>query len=100
IKYIGKESNTLEEVESGLVHAEENVYTEYPDPRRDEWQTKILPALMKVSLSRLVKMSGMSRSALKEMRAGRSRPHSKNQEMLAAIVERLRKRVHEPERKR
>jgi len=22
----------------------QNIYTEYPDPRRDEWQTKILPA--------------------------------------------------------
>ncbi len=43
IKYIGKESNSLEEVESGLIHSEQNVYTEYPDPRRDEWQTKIVP---------------------------------------------------------
>jgi hypothetical protein len=45
IKYIGKESNNLEEVEAGLHHSAENVYTEYPDPRRDEWQRKILPAL-------------------------------------------------------
>jgi hypothetical protein len=89
IEYIGKESNSLEEVESGLIHAEENVYTLYPDPRRDEWQTKILPALKRVSLSRLVKMSGMSRSAVKEMRAGRSRPQRKNQDMLAAVVRKL-----------
>ena len=32
IRYIGKESNSLEDVESGLVHAAQNVYTEYPDP--------------------------------------------------------------------
>ena len=36
IKYIGKESNSLEEVDAGLVHSEQNVYTEFPDPRRDE----------------------------------------------------------------
>jgi hypothetical protein len=24
------------------------VYTEYPDPHRDEWQTKILPLLNKI----------------------------------------------------
>ena len=32
---IGKESNSLEEVDVGLIHAAENVYTIYPDQRRD-----------------------------------------------------------------
>jgi hypothetical protein len=50
IKYIGKESNSLEEVNEGLIQAEQNVYTEYPDPRRDEWQVKILPALKKAPI--------------------------------------------------
>jgi hypothetical protein len=86
IKYIGKESNSLEDVESGLVHSAQSVYTEYPDPRRDEWQTKILPALKKVPLRILVGKSGMSRRALMNARAGRSRPHRKNREMLAAVI--------------
>lgn len=86
IKCIGKESTSLEDVESGLIHAAQNVYTEYPDPRPDEWKTKILPALRTIPLSCLVKMSGLSRSALKEMRAGRSRPHRKNQELLASLA--------------
>lgn len=89
IKYIGKESNSLEDVESGLVHSAHSIYTEYSDPRRDEWQTKILPALKKVSLNVLVKMSGISRRELKYVRAGRSRPHRKNRDMLASIVRRL-----------
>src|SRR5262249_4291374 len=41
-------------VESGLIHSDQNVYTEYPDPRRDEWKTKILPAIKELPLSRLV----------------------------------------------
>jgi hypothetical protein len=86
IKYIGKESNSLEHVESGLIHSAQNVHTEYPDPRRDEWETGIRPALEKIPLSRLLKTSGMSRSALKEMWAGRSIPHHKNRELLASIV--------------
>jgi len=45
IRFIGKESNTLEEVGSGLVHSAHNVYTEYQDSKRDEWQTNIVPAL-------------------------------------------------------
>ncbi len=86
VRYIGKESNLLEDVESGMLHSEEHAYTEYPDPRRDEWRTKIVPALKKIQLSQLQKMSGLSRSALKELRAGRSRPHRKNRELLAGIV--------------
>ena len=89
IKYIGKESNSLEDVESGMIHSVQNVYTEYPDPRRDEWRTKILPALKKVPLFRLEKMSGLSRRTLIYARTGRRRPHRKNQELLAAIVRRL-----------
>lgn len=86
ITYIGKESNRLEDVEAGLIHSERSVYTEYPDPRRDEWKMKVLPALKKMRLSFLVKNSGMSESELKEIRAGRSRPHRKNQEMLVSIL--------------
>jgi hypothetical protein len=89
IKYIGKESNSLEEVEAGLEHSAENVYTEYVDRRRDEFQTTILPALRKIPLQLLVKISGMSRSTLIEIRAARSRPHRKNQELLAVIVRKL-----------
>jgi len=89
IKYVGKESNSLEEVETGLIHSPENVYTIYTDPRRDEWQTKILPVLRKITLPILVKMSSLSRRALIDIRAGRSRPHRNNQELLAAIVRKL-----------
>jgi len=86
IKCIGKESNSLEDVESGLIHSAQNVYTEYPDPRRDEWETKIRPALRKVPLSQLEKRSGLSRRMLMKARAGRTRPHRNNQELLAGIA--------------
>jgi hypothetical protein len=89
IKYIGKESNSLEDVEAGLIHSAENVYTEYVDPRRDEWQTVILPVLKKMPLVDLVKLSRLARSTLIEIRAGRSRPHRKNRELLAAVVREL-----------
>jgi len=86
IKYIGKESNSLEDVEAGLIHSAENVYTEYIDMRRDEWQTVPLPILKKMPLVYLVKVSRLARSTLIEIRAGRSRPHRKNRERLAVIV--------------
>jgi len=84
IKYIGKESNNLEGVDAGLIHSEQSVYTEYTDTRRDEWQTKTLPALKTLPLSRLIEESGLSRRALRDIRAGRSRPHPRNQVQLMA----------------
>jgi hypothetical protein len=93
IRYIGKESNRLEDVDTGLVHSEKNVYTEYSDERRDEWATVIVPAfkeaLKKVPMQEFVKECGISRSALFEILAGRSRPHRANREKLTAIARRL-----------
>lgn len=89
IKYIGKESNSLENVEAGVVHSAQSVYTEYSDPRRDEWQLVVLPVLKKIPLTLLVDMSGMSSRELKYIRAGSSRPHRRNQELLVAILKKL-----------
>jgi hypothetical protein len=50
---------------------------------------KILPLLRKAPLARLVELSGLSRSTLIEIRAGRSRPHRKNQGLLTSIVQEL-----------
>jgi hypothetical protein len=84
IKYIGKESNSLEEVEAGLIHAAQSVYTEYPDPKRDEWHTKSLPALKKVPRRLLMKLCPLSRSEITDIRAGRVLPHPKNQALIVA----------------
>src|SRR5690349_1086167 len=91
IKCIGKESNSLEGVEARLIHSEKNTYTEYVDPERDEWTTKIQPALKKAALSVLVKECGkrLSRRELIELRAGRSKPHRKTQELLESILKTL-----------
>jgi hypothetical protein len=64
IRYIGKESNRLEDVDAGLIHSDYGVYTEYTDPKRDEWTLKILPALKQIPAANLLKACGMSRSAL------------------------------------
>jgi len=89
IIYIGKESNRLEEIEAGVIHSPESVYTEYPDPRREEWQTKILPLLKKIPVTALMRFSGRSRSMLVRALAGRSRPRRRNQELLKSVLRRL-----------
>jgi hypothetical protein len=85
IHYIGKESNKLEEVESGVIHDPRSVYTEYPDKRRDEWVTKILPVLKAMPMPWLEQQSGLAHSTLQAIRAGR-RPHPKNQSLLGSIA--------------
>jgi hypothetical protein len=89
IIYIGKESNRLEEIEAGVIHSPESVYTEYPDPHREQWQTKILPVLKKIPVAALMRVSGKSRSMLLRTIAGRSRPRRRNQELLKSILHRL-----------
>jgi len=89
IIYIGKESNRLEEIEAGIIHSPESVYTEYPDPNRDEWRTKILPLLKNIPVAARMRVSGRSRSMLVRAMAGRSRPRKRNQQLLKSILHRL-----------
>jgi hypothetical protein len=91
IKNIGKESNSLEDIDAGLIHSERAAYTEYIDPKRDEWATKIQPALKRAKLSALIEECGkrLSRRELIELRGGRSKPHRKNQELLESILKKL-----------
>ncbi len=89
VRFIGKESNALEDVEAGMIHSADAVYTEYPDPKRDEWIAKILPILKKTPLSVLTKETGLSRRALISLRVGDSRPRRKNWELIATGFRRL-----------
>jgi hypothetical protein len=89
IKYIGKESNSLEEVEAGLIHTAQNVYTEYPDRQRDEWETKIRPAMKDVFISVLEKETGLVRRTLIDARTGRRRPHPRHQKLIVAALRKL-----------
>jgi hypothetical protein len=86
ITSIGKESNSLE-VQAVLVHDEQNAYTVYDDPQRSYWQTKVLPAVKQIALATLIKACAgkLSRRALIDIRAGRSMPHRRNQELLGRL---------------
>ena len=91
ISAIGKESNSLEEVEAGLVHDEQNVCTEYTDRRRDYWSREVVPALQKLPLNVWERETGgKSRRLLINARLGRRRPHPKNQELLIFVARKLR----------
>jgi len=47
--------HSQEEVQAGLGHDDQNVYTIYEDPQRNHWQAKVLPALKRAPWATLVK---------------------------------------------
>jgi hypothetical protein len=87
-KCIGKESNSLENVDEGMIHSEQNVYTEYANPKRTEWIAKIQPALKKPKLEVLLPSCGkrLCRREIIELRAGRKKPHRRTQQLLESIL--------------
>jgi hypothetical protein len=86
---IGKESNCFEEVQAGLVHDDQNVYAEYPDPRRNYWFTTVVPALENLPLNVWERESGgKSRRILIDARLGRRLPQRRHRELLIAVARR------------
>jgi hypothetical protein len=83
---IGKESNDLEAREAGLVHDLDEVITEYPDPRRDPFATRILPVLCDWPAARLAKKLGLHPVTIKNIRSGRTAPHSAHKRALVKIA--------------
>jgi hypothetical protein len=74
-----------------LEHSENNVYTEYADPKRSEWVTRLQPALKRAKLRKLIRQCGkkLSRREIIDLRAGRSKPHRKTLGLLVGILKRL-----------
>jgi lambda repressor-like predicted transcriptional regulator len=89
---IGKESNRLEEVDAGLIHSPDDVYTVYPDQTGDYWERVVRPLLNErsVTLRMLMGETGLSRRMLIKARKGYVRPHPRNQRLIVEALRRLR----------
>jgi hypothetical protein len=79
---IGKESNRLEDVEARLIHDLDDVSTEYRDRRRDPFWTLVIPVLRGIPRTQLLKETGISKNALKNILAGRAWARQKTMLML------------------
>ncbi len=88
LHFIGKESNLLEEVEAAQVHDLQEVYTEYPDARRerDTWEAKILPALKRAAVRDIVEATGLDRRTIQRYRNRGVIPRFKHLALLIAFV--------------
>jgi hypothetical protein len=86
LKHVGKESNRLEDVEAGLAHDADEVYTEYADPAHDPWRMIVVPVLKFIPLPKLQEATGMSRTQLKALRNEHAMPRPQNREVLVRIA--------------
>ena len=85
LTYVGKESNKVQEVESGLAHDPDEVYTEYTDQHRDPWHL-IVPLLQGCNLSELATKSGITARQLRNLASRKDRPRkATRQRILEAL---------------
>jgi hypothetical protein len=89
IRFIGKEANEMEDVEAGLVHSPDDVFTEYVDPRRDFWQTVVRPAVLRASLNELQRETGLPRQTLVDARRNRRKVRRRTRQIILAALNRL-----------
>ncbi len=83
---VGKEANKLEEVEVGLEHDPETVYTEYRHPERDSWRTQVLPILRQLPQAELAEAAGLSVRRLRDLLSGRAQPRPQTEAVLARVA--------------
>ena len=96
LTYVGKESNRLEEVETGLGHDPDEVYMEYVDPGRDPWRALVLPVLREMPSRLLAEATGLSTRSVREIRNGHSRPRPRHREaLMRAAADFARSRLRE-----
>ena len=101
LTYVGKDSNRLNEVEAGLGHDPDEIYTQYADPTRDPWRVPVVPVLKQIPAKRLGEETELAASTVKAARNGHTVSRDRNREALVRIAteyarEQLRKRGVEP----
>jgi hypothetical protein len=93
IVYIGKESNALEEVEQGLVHAIEEVQPRLHAAAVCDWDLVVLPVLRRIPLQRLVEITGLGSRVIRYYWDGERHPSPEVEVQLRAEAVRWARRA-------
>jgi hypothetical protein len=86
LTHVGKESNQLEEVEAGLVHDPNEIYTEYEDPAHAPWRSLVVPVLRQTPRRLIMEGTGLARSTVTALRNGHGVPHQQPRDALTRIA--------------
>ena len=88
VRYVGKESNRLDEVEHGLVHSLDEVQATYEDPSLDLWPEVIVPILKQRTAAVWARETGCSARTVKGLRNTSRKPQPKNRHRLLRAIDR------------
>jgi hypothetical protein len=84
--YIGKESNRLEESESGLAHNLTDVLASYGDIPAGSWDRLVVPVIKQAPVGWLVRQTGLSRRTIQRLRNRQAEPRQTTKERLTAAA--------------
>ena len=73
-RWIGKESNRLEEAQNETIHDPEDVCTTYTDPSADEFAAAVRPILERLPVSTISAETRLDRKTVREIVRGQRRP--------------------------
>jgi hypothetical protein len=91
IRYIGKESNRLEEVQNCMVSNEDEFRVTYIDPRLDPWPRYAAPLLKHVSSKQLEKATDISSRMIKSYRKGAMPRQDNRRKLVRALTKEAKK---------
>ena len=91
--YIGKESNRLEDVQVGLVHAVGDVRATYRDPREGIWPTVVAPLLRHIPKRELARAARITPRQVQALRNGHGEPSPETARAVIAFARRWARRM-------
>jgi hypothetical protein len=103
VRYVGKESNRVDDVEHGLVHRLDEVLAVYEDPAADPWHHVVMPILKRGTAEMWARATRCSSRTIKRLRNGVCDPSPRNRRAVVHAVQRwaqrqLARKHQDPER--
>jgi hypothetical protein len=87
VRYVGKESNRVDDVEHGLVHRLDEVLAVYDDPAADPWHHAIVPILKRGTAEMWARATRCSSRTIKRLRNGVCDPSARNRRAIVRAVQ-------------
>jgi hypothetical protein len=77
VQHIGKESNRLEEAQTGLVEDSDEILNRYGDPNLDVFRELVVPVLRRLGVRETARRTGLGLGSVSAALSGRSTPRAR-----------------------
>jgi len=85
VHFIGKESNKLDEVQSGLIHSPESAVLEFQATDCDRWARVVLPVMQSLGVGEVVARTGLPERTVRAALGGR-RPSASTRDAIEELA--------------